>query len=168
MIGARVFVAAGLAAILLASGMASLSAHGTFIDARPLPGVAVGGTVDEVEILFPEDIVVAESRIEVRAPDGTQVLQRGRIIAPIPSLVRVRIQPLVTPGTYRIDYFVPSTDGTVFEGSFEFTFDPDADPLDPLAFGRETNVLASLALAVVAFIGVAFVVSRKRGRTGGR
>ena len=167
MIGGRALGAAGVAVILLVSGMASLSAHGTFIDARPLPGVAVGGTVDEVEILFPEEIVVAGTRIEVMAPDGTQVLQRGRITAPIPSLVRVRIQPLVTPDTYWIEYFVPSIDGTVFEGSYEFTFDPDADPLDPLAFGRETNVLVLSALAIAA-VGAGIVVSRNRGRESGR
>jgi methionine-rich copper-binding protein CopC len=168
MIGARAFGAAGVAAILLASGMASVSAHGTFVDARPLPGVAVGGTIDEVEILFPEEIVIAGSRIEVRAPDGTQVRQRGPIGAPIPSLVRVGIQPLVVRGTYRIEYFVPSTDGTVFEGSFEFTYDPDADPLEGLAFGRGPNVLLASALAITALVGAAMVVSRTRGRTGGR
>ncbi len=164
----RAFAAAGVAVILLFSAMESVSSHGTFIDARPLPGVVVGGTVNEVEILFPEDIVVAESQIEVRALDGTQVLPRGRATAPIPSLVRVRIQPLVVPGTYRIEYFVPSTDGFVFEGSFEFTFDPDADPLDPLAFGRETNVLFPSALAIAAVVGAAIVISRRRGRMGGR
>lgn len=168
MIGTRAFGAAGVAAILLASGMASLSAHGTFIDARPLPGVAVGGTVDEVEILFPEDIVVAGSRIEVRAPDGTRVPQRGSITAPIPSLVRVGIQRLVVPDTYRVEYVVPSTDGTAYEGSFDFTFDPGADPLDPLAFERGPNVLFASALVIAAVVGAAVVVSRKPGRTGSR
>jgi methionine-rich copper-binding protein CopC len=159
-----------MAAVLLASGMAPVFAHGTFIDARPLPGVAVGGTVDEVEILFPEDIVVAGSRIELRAPDGTQVPQRGRITAPIPSLVRVGIQPLVVADTYRIEYSVPSTDGFVFEGSFEFTYDPDADPLEPLAFGRGTSLqpAAALILAILVAAGTVFVGRGLRRRVADR
>jgi methionine-rich copper-binding protein CopC len=112
-------------------------AHGTFVDARPLPGVVVGGVVDEVSLLFPEPIVSDSAVIAVTGPDGRSVSPRGGVQSPVPSAVTVAIEALSLPGEHRIDHVVTSQDGFVFEGSFTFVYDPAAPALDPLPYGRD-------------------------------
>lgn len=160
-------VAAASCLLTVLGGMPALG-HGTFVDARPLPGIAVGGTVDEVELLFPEGIVPTDSRIEVRGPDGSRVPPTGRITAPIASVARVGIRPLTEPGEYRVVYSIPATDGTVFAGDFQFTFDPAAEPLRPLPYGRgRVELVALLGLASALVVGGGLLVARRSRRAGG-
>jgi methionine-rich copper-binding protein CopC len=136
------------AAFTVVLGAIGAAAHGTFVDVRPLPGVSVGGTVDEVAFLFPEEIVITGATITVVAPDGSQVPAVGALVAPTPAVVRQPIADLAQPGEHRIEYSVPSFDGTVFEGTFVFIYDPASPPLDPLPFGR------SEAVPLPAVVGV--------------
>lgn len=149
-------------------GMLSLPAlaHGSFVDARPLPGTTVGGVVDEVEFLFTEEVLAGGAVISVTAPDGTTVATRGALVVPVPPVARQPIHELRTPGEYRVDYSIPSFDGTVFEGAFVFTYDPNAPTLEPLPFGRGDNmplVFIGLGSLVVFVVGGA-VVARRRSR----
>lgn len=140
-----------LAVVIAGAVAAPALAHGTFVDARPLPGVEVGGTVDEVEFLFPEAVDLTDASITVTAPDGSVVGTSGGMETGVEGLVRQGIEPLTQSGEHRIDYSIPSTDGTLFEGAFVFTYEPSAAPLDPLPFGRDggqTILLVAITLVV--------------------
>lgn len=133
-------------------------AHGIFVDVRPLPGVPVGGVVDEVAFLFPEALEVGASSITVTGPTGVEVAAAGEAEHPVETVIRLPIEQLTEPGSYRVDYRVPGADGFVFEGSFEFTYDVSAAPLGPLPYGRPGSVwwLAGVggALAGALFLAV--------------
>lgn len=148
-----------LAILVLVPGAAL--AHGTFIDSRPLPGVTVGGTVDEVAFLFPEPVVASAAVITVTGPDGLAIPTTGPAEGPADPVVRQRIRPLVEPGSYSVIHSVPSTDGFVFEGTFDFTYQPTADPLGPLPYGRDAP-LGWVVLGGIVVVTVAAVVLRSR------
>ena len=139
-------------------------AHGTFVDARPLPGVVVGGVVDEVSFLFPEPIDPDSAVIAVNGPDGLSVpVQRG-VESPVPSAVRVAIEALTLPGEYRVDHAVTSLDGFVFEGTFAFVYDPNAPSLDPLPYGRDPLPWQWLVVIAAALGLIIWTVRRSRAR----
>ena len=155
-----------LGALLAGVVAAPALAHGTFVDARPLPGVEVGGSVDEVEFLFPEAVSLEGATISVTAPDGSEVPLVGSMTTGVEGLVRQSIEPLDQVGEHRIDYAIPSFDGTTFEGAFVFRYDPAAEPLEPLPFGRDTDMtIVLIALGMFAVVVVAGgLVARARMR----
>lgn len=154
---------APLVAALLMWAAVPAQAHGSFLDARPLPGVTVGGTVDEVAFLFPEEVFTDGATITVTAPDGSTV-SSGSLRHPEGGVVRQSIEALSVSGEYRVDYSVPALDGSTYEGSFTFEYQPDARPLDPLPFGRERSTIPT----VVVVVGLAAVVLLAVGRLSGR
>ncbi|HVR33383.1 MAG TPA: copper resistance protein CopC [Acidimicrobiia bacterium] len=147
-------------AILMVFPAAGL-AHGTFVDSRPLPGVTVGGTVDEVAFLFPEPVIASGAVISLIGPDGLAISTTGPAEGPADPVVRQPIRALVEPGRYRVIHSVPSADGFVFEGTFDFTYQPTADPLSPLPYGRNTP-LGWVTLGGILVVTVAAVVLRSR------
>jgi len=136
-------------------------AHGTFLDSRPLPGVTVGGTVDELAFLFPEPVDTSAAVITIVGPDGLAIPTTGPAEGPADPVVRQPIRALVEPGSYRVSHSVASTDGFVFEGTFDFTYQPTADPLSPLPYGRDTP-LGWVTLGGILVVAVAAVVLRTR------
>lgn len=158
---ARRRLAALLTMVILPLGLPALG-HGTFVDARPLPGVIVGDVVDEVSFLFPEPIEPASAVIAVAGPDGQLLPVLGGVESPVPSAVRVAIEALTIPGEYRVDHAVTSRDGFVFEGTFTFVYDPSAPALDPLPYGRDPMPWPWLVGVVVALGG--FIWTFRRGR----
>lgn len=163
----RRLVIAAVTLGLLAVGIVPAAGHGTFIDARPLPGVDVGGTVNEVAFLFPEPLLAGQGEIVLFDPVGAAVPARGGLEHPAESVVRIPIGPLEDPGRYRVTWRLPAVDGFVFEGAFEFRYDPDAAPLDPLPYGREGRAPWLIGLAAVA-LGGFIAVARRRNSTSGR
>jgi methionine-rich copper-binding protein CopC len=160
----RGWVVAGVAGLLAWSSLASPAlGHGSFVDARPLPGVEVGGVVDEVALLFGEDLAVGEGSIEVTAPDG-EPTSGGPVEYPIDRVIRMAIEPLSEPGQYEVAYRVPAIDGFIFEGRFPFTFDPSAEQLDPLPFGRSAPM--PWVIVVAALVGLVGGFWARRRKTG--
>lgn len=157
---ARRRLATLLTMVLLSISLPGL-AHGTFLDARPLPGVVVGGVVDEVSFLFPEPVDPDSAVITVTGPDGLSVPARGEVESPAPSAVRVAIEALTLPGEHRVDHAVTSLDGFIFEGTFTFRYDPTAPPLDPLPYGRDPLPWPWL-VGIVATLGLIVVAARRR------
>lgn len=152
--------------LMPATGLPAL-AHGTFVDARPLPGVVVGGVVDEVSFLFPEPVDPESTVIAVTGPDGLVVPVEADVTSPVPSAVRVGIDPLTLPGEYAVDHSVRSLDGFVFQGTFTFVYDPAAPPLDPLGYGRAPLPWPWLVVIVGAIGLVIWFLRRTRLRQGG-
>lgn len=136
------------------------AAHGSWVDARPLPGVVAGGTVDEVAFLFPEPLVVGEGGITITGPDGRSV-PTGDIEFPADAVARVGIEPLTMEGIYTVSYTLPATDGFVFTGSYRFEYLQAAPGLEPLPYGRGSWVSAA-GLGVVVLAAGAWVVARRR------
>lgn len=152
--------------LLSFTGLPAL-AHGTFVDARPLPGVVVGGVVDEVSFLFPEPIDPDSAVIAVTGPDGLEVPARGGVDSPVSSAARIAIEALTLPGEYRVDHAVTSLDGFVFEGTFAFVYDPTAPSLDPLPYGRDP-VPWQWIVGIAGAVGLAgWILRRSRVRHGG-
>lgn len=141
-------------------------AHGTWVDARPLPGVVVGGTVDEVEFLFPEPLAAGEGEIMMTGPDGRSV-PAGPLEFPAGPVVRMSIDPLVVEGTYTVSYTLSATDGFVFTGSHRFEYRETAPGLDPLPYGRRSWVPVA-GLGVVALAAFGWVVANRRTRRSPR
>ena len=152
----RVF-ALGLFGAAMVAGSAAL-AHGTFIDARPLPGIEVGGIVDEVALLFPEALVADAGSLTVTGPAGVAVPPAGPIEYPVDSVIRLPIAPLAEAGSYRIEFSVPAEDGFIFRGSYEFRYLPEARELDPLPYGRKDWTGWALAVGAVVVAGSVLVV----------
>ncbi|MDX1449211.1 MAG: hypothetical protein R3246_09130, partial [Acidimicrobiia bacterium] len=86
-----------LALAVVAFGGLPALAHGTWLDARPLPGVTVGGTVDEVAFLFGEPLQLGQGEVTVVGPDG-RPHPGGAIEHPAETVVRMPIQPLAEEG----------------------------------------------------------------------
>jgi methionine-rich copper-binding protein CopC len=164
------FVARRHLATIVTTALLSISlpvlAHGTFVDVRPLPGVVVGGVIDEVSFLFPEPVEPDSAVIAVTGPDGQSVPAESRVESPVPSAVRIGIEPLTLPGEYRVDHAVTSQDGFVFEGTFTFVYDPAASPLEPLPYG-ESQTSWPWLVAVVSGLGLVWILRRSRTRPGG-
>lgn len=156
----RLFVAFTVAVVV---GLAPLPgyAHGTFIDARPLPGVTVGGTVDQVAFLFPEPVHVESAAITVTAPDGATVSPVGDVEHPAAAVIRVAIEALTVAGDYRVSHRVTATDGFVFEGEFGFRYDPDAPALAPLPYGREGWTWETWVVVGTLLVTAVVMVRRK-------
>lgn len=146
-------------AVLMWTALPAL-AHGTWVDARPLPGVVVGGTVDEVAFLFPEPLVVGEGGITVTGPDGRSIAT-GAIEFPADAVARASIDPLTAEGIYTVSYTLSATDGFVFTGSYRFEYRQTAPGLEPLPYGRGSWVtVAGIGTVVLAAGGLA--VARRR------
>lgn len=146
---------------------APVTAHGSFVDARPLPGVTVGGTVDEVAFLFPEPVSAVGAQVTVISATGGEIDPAGELESPAPGVVRLPIVALEHPGDYRVEFRVHAVDGFVFEGEFGFVYDPTAEPLDPLPHGRGDGggrVAVIAMVVVVAGAAAVWVRSRRRGR----
>lgn len=140
---------------------AAALAHGTFVDARPLPGVEVGGVVDEVALLFPERLDPGAGSMTVRGPGGV-VAPSGDVEYPVDTVIRLPIDALTQTGTYEVAFTVPAADGFVFEGSFEFDYSPDALPLDPLPYGRAERSPWLMVGAVLGAVAGLVLVRRMR------
>jgi hypothetical protein len=69
--------------------------------------------VDEVALLFGEDLVVGEGSIEVTAPDG-EPTPGGAVEYPIDRVIRMAFEPLSAPGQYEVAYRVPAIDCFIF------------------------------------------------------
>ena len=144
-------------------------AHGTFVDARPLPGVEVGGVVDEVALLFPEELHPGAGSMTLLGPGGAVALS-GDVEYPADTVIRLPIDPLTQPGTDEVAFTVPAVDGFVFEGSCEFDYSLDASPLEPLPYGRGDGSLW-LIVGGVFGVGGGFLLvrmMRSKGRLNGR
>jgi methionine-rich copper-binding protein CopC len=146
---------------------APVVAHGTFVDARPLPGVTVGGTVDEVAFLFPEAIVPEGAVIVVTGPEGIVVPASGSIERLADTVVRIPIEVLSRPGEYGVDYSIPAADGFAFDGSFTFFFDPAADALEPLPYARGGRAGLLAVVAVSILVVATGVIGWRRRRPSG-
>lgn len=142
----------------------SAMAHGTFVDARPLPGVEVGGVVDEVALLFPETLDLGAGSITVLGPTGV-FAPSGSVEYPVETVIRLPIDRLTQPGTYQVAFSVPAADGFVFSGSFEFDYSADASPLAPLPYGRADR--SPWLLVGAAFVAVAGIVVARTMRSNG-
>ena len=157
---------AALAGSLVLTALASPAlAHGSFVDARPLPGVEVGGVVDEVALLFGEDLALGEGSIEVIGPGG-ETTASGQVEYPIDRAIRMAIEPLTEPGEYEVAFRVPALDGFVFEGRFPFTFEPSAEELDPLPFGRRAPMPWVIVVAALVGLGGGFWARRRKSGAG--
>ncbi|MFP5332485.1 MAG: copper resistance protein CopC [Acidimicrobiia bacterium] len=153
----RLVLLAGLVVGLALPGLA----HGTWTDARPLPGVTVGGVVDEVAFLFPEPLVAGQGSITVAGPDGSRH-PTGSLEHPADAVVRMGIEPLVDEGVYTVTFTLPAVDGFVFSGSHHFEYRATAPGLEPLPYGRGGNLpLIGVGLAAAAFGGWVLVRRRK-------
>lgn len=123
----RVLIASLLAASIVVLA-APAAAHGPRA-LSPAPGSEVGGPLDRIELLFAEPM----------SPDGMFIVVTDEGGAAVPStgparldeesgLAFVEIEPITTPGAYRVDYRVVGRDGVTTPGAYLFTFNPAAPP----------------------------------------
>jgi copper resistance protein C len=115
-----------LAVVALLAIATDVTAHARIKRANP----AIGGTVAssavpaELQVWFSEALEPALSAMEVFNHDGTRVDGGDARVDPDDhAMMRVSMRPL-TPGQYRVNWRVVSTDTHFTSGSFPFRVDP--------------------------------------------
>jgi copper resistance protein C len=155
------------------------SAHGNLESANPEPDSTVPVSPERVSVRFSEEIDPDGSSMTVRGPDG-EVVDMGDgapdLNDPDRRLMTVTLQPNLTPGTYTVEWVtVSAEDADTEEGTFSFTFDPDAPAIEtpalvapvgtpsplPLTAAEDDPALGrgALILGVVAILVAVIVVA---------
>lgn len=159
-------VAAACLGALAAAGLLSdrAAAHGSFVEARPAPGVRVEAAPDRVELRFTEPLNRSLARGEIVAADGTAV----QLIAQAAEDRMLLLRPAreLGTGTYQVRWHSVSTiDGHALEGTFSFGVRAAAAggaqriEQSPLARGGWLRVLSRGALyAALTLLGGALLV----------
>ncbi len=149
--------------VALAAGAGPAAGHTDLLQGSPGPGQQVGGTVDFVDLAFVGP--VTDVRIVVTDPDGRPV--PGQMVVADGQIVRFTMEPLTVPGRHVLEYDMISEDGDPTEGSYFFSYTPEATqpfPLsrvnlpDPPSETGETVRTVALVVAVVALLGLCVVL----------
>jgi copper resistance protein C len=125
-------------AVLLALGLISTIFSGSAL-AHAVPETSqppIDGTVNVapsiVDITFSEEIVPDNSSIDVIAADGSSVIRgtsEADLTDPDRERIMVSLKSPLDPGLYTVQWTTQSAiDNDTVNGSFQFTFDPDASP----------------------------------------
>ena len=157
-------MAVGVATVLATPAIA----HGP-VGAEPGPGATVGGEITQIRIIFPELMTAEGLEFVLTDPDGSEVSpSEAPVLEADQQVVRIEIDRLEIPGTYRVDYSVGGIDGVRTPGAYEFVFDPAADPPkpvdvpEPLLTATGPNWSAFSVGAFVAVVMVALILRSRR------
>ncbi len=128
-------------------------AHGGFVTACPAPGevMSVLGTI-ELEFADPIDEAADPApALALASNNGRTDLDIG------PTTVKDSVSMVATigvepePGVYTVRYLARSVDGTLVDGGFRFTYDPEAQqPTNCLVEAESASGSAGLWLAVAS------------------
>ncbi len=143
-------------------------AHATLLFATPAVEGAVPTSPEQVQLVFDQAVLPAESALEIRGPAGTKVRlgdatsgENGRTVtAPVPEELAV--------GQYVVDWTVTAADGDTMTGAFRFAVgssaglslggghQPQVNGLEALTLLR-LGVFAGLALSLGGLVGARLV-----------
>src|SRR5680860_1400737 len=124
----------GLVAALVPASPAS--AHASFVEASPAPGVGLAQAAGEVVIRFTEPLVRDLSKIEVVDREGNDVTRAPTLpVEGDPQAMR-RPLGLLSPGAYQVRWTTVSPlDGHTLKGRYTFAVGTAASPLDSVDDG---------------------------------
>ena len=101
------------------------SAHAFLDHASPGVGGTVRGAPAELDLTFTQAVVSALSGVTVAAVDGAAVpTEKPTADGATPSLLHVRLDRPLAPGTYLVMWHVVSVDTHPTSGSYKFTVAP--------------------------------------------
>ena len=116
--------AAGCTLAAMAAPTAA-SAHAFLDHAMPSVGGTVQGGPDELDLAFTQNVVVALSGVSVaRSGGGAVPAAKPTVDGANPSLLHVRLDRALPPGTYVVTWHVVSVDTHPTSGSYKFTVAP--------------------------------------------
>jgi methionine-rich copper-binding protein CopC len=111
-----------MAFLLAFTGIASAHA---FVDrAEPKVGADVNAAPTEIKIWFTQQIEPAFSKIRVFDPNGVQIDSKDSRQDKDDKKLLIVSVPHLSPGTYRVEWKVVSTDTHHTSGDFKFTIKP--------------------------------------------
>lgn len=146
-------------------------AHGGIVQGVPGPGQSVGGTVENVQLLFAEPVNEAVVTVE----DSNGVLLAGTLNQPVSNLLELSTGGITVEDDYIVRYSVTFDDGVEFNSAYQFTYSessPAPLPIDPasVALSRGLSapgLLIGLAAAIVLLLLLRLVLRLKQFRSVG-
>ncbi len=119
-----IVLAAGCALATTAASTAA-SAHAFLEHAVPSVGGTVRGGPAELDLAFTQNVVVALSGVSVaRSGGGAVPAAKPTVDGANPSLLHVRLDQALPPGTYVVTWHVVSVDTHPTSGTYKFTVAP--------------------------------------------
>lgn len=163
----RRLVAVIILAISVLAGAASPTfAHTEVQRAEPGPGSEASGVIDEVSLLFLDEIEPG-GVIEVASEAGNAVEGLGEAALDADGrTMRVSFDPLEEPGTYVVSYSFVAVDGDAQNEAYTFAF-LGAEESDDDGRSPALVLAAGLGVIVATAFGVA-IGRRRRGALGPR
>ncbi len=144
-------------------------AHGGFVKACPAPGevMSVLGTI-ELEFADPIDEAADPApALALASNNGRTDLEIGPTVVEgsVSMVATIGVEP--EAGVYTVRYLGRSADGTLVDGGYRFTYDPEAQqPTNCLVEADPASGGAGLALAVgttlLVMLGIALWIRTRR------
>src|SRR5919107_797945 len=110
----------GLACAWLLLACAPALAHANLVEASPPQGSEVSKPPERVELHFSEPVDAQFDPVVVRAAGGTRVNTHDARVDPEDARVVLADLETVPEGPYTVEWRVPSIDGHVVEGRYDF------------------------------------------------
>lgn len=143
-------------------------AHATPLGFSPRPGSTVGGPIDGFEVAFDQRIIELRS-MGLSTEEGVEL--PGEWSQPAPNLIRfIADEEPTKADNYIVSYEITAEDGDKTRSAFVFTFDPGADPPEPvpsdeiMAVPRPWGWIVGAVAAALAVLGAA--IGWRRSRSG--
>src|SRR5918994_7114571 len=116
----RAALIAGLAAAWLVLACAPALAHANLVETSPPRGAEVSKPPERVELHFSEPVDAEFDPVVVRAAGGARVDAHDARVEPGDARVVLADLERVPKGSYTVEWRVPSIDGHVVEGRYDF------------------------------------------------
>ncbi len=135
-------------------------AHAELSDASPAPGSTVEQELDQVRLVFTEEVKDARITLLPQCEDCDEVYELS-IEYPQPNVVVGKVKTGIRRATYNVTWMVTSLDGHSFSGTYSFVYDgPDK------RINRYLIILPLVAImAIFSFAFMLFVLRQKRQGT---
>lgn len=153
---------------MLLGAAPAAEAHATLLFATPAVEGAVPASPEQVQLVFDQAVLPAESALEVRGPDGTKVRLGDATSGESGRTVTARILEELPVGQYVVDWTVTAADGDTMTGEFRFAVgssaglslgggdQPQVNGLETLTLLR-LGLFAGLALSLGGLVGARLV-----------
>ncbi len=164
----RIVAAAVVAAAVLLGTPPAAQAHATLLFATPAVEGAVLTSPEQVQLVFDQAVLPAESALKVRGPDGTQVRLGQAASGENGRTMTAPVLEELAAGQYVVDWTVTAADADTMTGEFRFAVgssaglslgggeQPEVNGLETLTLLR-VGLFAGLALSLGGLVGARLV-----------
>lgn len=156
--GARALSLLLAAVVLVIGSPGAAHAHATLLFATPSVDGAVPDSPTEIQLVFDQRVVPAATALKVSVAGGADVRVGRAKPGHDGQSVTARVQQILPPGEYVVDWFVTAADGDTMAGEFRFAVGSSSG----LALGSASTdsgiAVQTLTLRWLLFLGLALVL----------